>query len=52
MKNLLAVSEIVKKWKENNELQLPNFDPKRIEELKNSIKYPDDGSFKMKEEEE
>ncbi|KAF2514728.1 mechanosensitive ion channel family protein [Flavobacterium zhairuonense] len=47
-----AVSEIVKKWKENNELQLPNFDPKRIEELKNSIKYPDDGSFIMKEEEE
>ncbi|WPO78350.1 mechanosensitive ion channel family protein [Flavobacterium sp. KACC 22761] len=46
-----AVSKIVKKWKENNELQLPYFDPKRIEELKDSIKYPDDGSFKMKEEE-
>ncbi|MCC4920307.1 mechanosensitive ion channel family protein [Flavobacterium chungbukense] len=39
------VSETVKKWKENNELQLPKFDPKRVEELKNSIKYPDDGSF-------
>jgi len=40
------VSETVKKWKENNELQLPKFDPKRIEELKGSLKYPDDGSFK------
>ena len=47
-----AVAETVKKWKENNELQLPKFDPKRIEELRNSIKYPDDGSFKSKEEEE
>lgn len=47
----VAVSETVKKWKENNELQLPQFDPKRIEELKNSIKYPGDGSFKSKEEE-
>ncbi len=40
-----AVSETVKKWKENNELQLPKFDPKRVEELKGSIKYPDDGSY-------
>ncbi|WP_281232767.1 mechanosensitive ion channel family protein [Flavobacterium gelatinilyticum] len=44
------VSETVKKWKENNELQIPKFDPKRIEELKDSIKYPDDGSFKLKED--
>ncbi|MEN2416342.1 mechanosensitive ion channel family protein [Flavobacterium mesophilum] len=48
----VAVSEIVKKWKANNELQLPYFNPKRIEELKNTIKYPDDGSFIMKDEEE
>ncbi|MDP5199845.1 mechanosensitive ion channel family protein [Flavobacterium sp. DG2-3] len=39
------VAETVKKWKENNELQLPKFDPKRVENLKGSIKYPDDGSF-------
>ncbi|MDY0989543.1 hypothetical protein SOM12_19080 [Flavobacterium sp. CFBP9031] len=39
------ISETVKKWKENNELQLPKFDPKRVEELKDSIKYPDKGSF-------
>ncbi|MCP2025345.1 MscS family membrane protein [Flavobacterium sp. HSC-32F16] len=45
-----AVSETVKKWKENNELQLPKFDPKRVEELRDSIKYPDEGSFKPKEE--
>lgn len=45
-----AVSEIVKKWKEKNELQVPQFDPKRIEELENSIEYPDKGSFKPKEE--
>ncbi|MFD1602207.1 mechanosensitive ion channel family protein [Flavobacterium artemisiae] len=45
-----AVSETVKKWKENNELQVPKFDPKRIEELKGTIKYPDDGSFKPEED--
>lgn len=45
-----AVSETVKKWKEKNELQLPQFDPKRIEELENSIEYPDKGSFKPKKE--
>ncbi|MBS7253721.1 mechanosensitive ion channel family protein [Flavobacterium branchiicola] len=44
------VSETVKKWKENNELQLPKFDPKRVEELRNSIKYPDEGSFKPDED--
>lgn len=45
-----AISETVKKWKENNELQLPKFDPKRVEEIKDSLKYPGDGSFKPKEE--
>ncbi|AXB58069.1 mechanosensitive ion channel family protein [Flavobacterium fluviale] len=45
-----AVFETVKKWKEKNELQLPEFDPKRVEELKGSIKYPDDGSFKPDED--
>lgn len=47
---IAAVSETVKKWKEKNELQVPQFDPKRIEELKSSIEYPDKGSFKPKEE--
>lgn len=39
----------VKKWKDNNELQLPEFDPARVEELKGSIKYPDEGSYKPDE---
>jgi MscS family membrane protein len=39
----------VKKWKDNNDLQLPEFDPARVEELKGSIKYPDEGSYKPDE---
>lgn len=46
---LAIVSETVNKWKENNELQLPKFDPKRVEDLKGSIEYPGEGSFKIKE---
>jgi MscS family membrane protein len=34
----------VKSWKDNNAMQLPNFDPKRIEELKGTITYPPEGS--------
>lgn len=40
----------VKKWKDNNELQLPEFDPARVEELKGSIQYPGEGSFKKPDE--
>lgn len=40
----------VKKWKDNNELQLPEFDPARVEELKDSIQYPGEGSFKKPDE--
>ncbi|MBO9584329.1 MAG: mechanosensitive ion channel family protein [Flavobacterium sp.] len=43
-------AKTVKKWKENNELQLPKFDPKRVEELKDSIEYPPKGSFNPDEE--
>lgn len=39
----------VKKWKENKELQLPNFDPETIKDLKDSIPYPPEGSVKRKE---
>lgn len=46
----VEVAETVKKWKENNELQLPKFDPKRVEELKDSIQYPGEGSYKVPEE--
>ncbi|SFD96951.1 mechanosensitive ion channel family protein [Flavobacterium phragmitis] len=45
-----AISETIKKWKENNELQLPKFDPKRVEELKDTLKYPDKGSFNTDQE--
>jgi len=47
-----AVSGIVAKWKENNELQLPGFDPKRVEELKDSIQYPEQGSARLNIKEE
>ncbi len=36
--------ERVKKWKESGEMQIPSFDPNRIEELRNSISYPPEGS--------
>lgn len=36
--------ETVKKWRENSELQLPKFDQKRVDELKGSIQYPEEGS--------
>ena len=45
------VAKTVKKWKKNGELQLPKFDPKRVEELKGSIKYPGEGSFNPDDEE-
>lgn len=37
-------TETVKAWRENSELQLPKFDPKRVEELKGTIRYPEEGS--------
>jgi len=39
-----ATNETVKAWRENNELQLPKFDPKHIEQLKGTIRYPEEGS--------
>ncbi|AHM61132.1 MscS mechanosensitive ion channel [Flammeovirgaceae bacterium 311] len=36
--------EKVKKWKEEGEMQLPNFDAARINALRNSIIYPPEGS--------
>lgn len=40
--------EEVRKWQEENEMQIPAFDPKEIERLKSSIKYPPPGSVKRK----
>ena len=40
----------VRSWKETNELQIPAFDIDRINEIKNTIKYPPEGSVKNKKE--
>lgn len=42
--------EMVKKWKENHEMQIPSFDDERKASLKNTIIYPPDGSVKKREE--
>lgn len=45
--------DTVKQWKEKGELQLPKFDPKHVEEIKGSIRYPEEGSVvKPREEDE
>ncbi|WP_224996200.1 mechanosensitive ion channel family protein [Cesiribacter sp. SM1] len=36
--------ETVRKWREEGEMQIPNFDASRINELKGSIPYPPQGS--------
>jgi MscS family membrane protein len=38
----------VQKWRDTGELQIPNFDPDRIDDLKNSIEYPAKGSAQGK----
>ena len=39
-----ATNDIVKQWKDNNELHLPSFTPEQIEKLKGSVKYPSEGA--------
>lgn len=46
--NGAKAEEMVKKWKENNEMQIPGFDEERKESLKNTIVYPPPGSVKNK----
>jgi len=41
----------VKQWVDNKELQLPQFDPEHIEKLKDTIKYPPEGSVIKTDEE-
>ena len=43
--------EQARKWKEEGEMQIPGFDPDRIEQLKNSIPYPPEGSSRRTNEE-
>jgi MscS family membrane protein len=42
------VEDKVKGWKENNNMQLPGFDPDKIKELKDTIPYPPEGSVRNK----
>jgi MscS family membrane protein len=42
------VEDKVKGWKENNDMQLPGFDPDKIKELKDTIPYPPEGSVRNK----
>lgn len=37
-------ADTVKAWREKGELQLPKFDPKHVESIKESIVYPEEGS--------
>lgn len=39
-----AVSDTVKTWKENNELQVPRFHQDKIDEIEDSIVYPSEGA--------
>ena len=41
----------VKKWRENGELQIPQFDPEKVKELKNKADYPPEGSSLRKSKE-
>lgn len=39
-----STADTVRSWKENNDLQLPNFTPEKIQQLKNTLPYPEEGS--------
>ena len=41
--------EKVKEWREKGELQIPQFDPERIEQIKDKTPYPPPGSAKRKD---
>ena len=42
--------EKVKEWRQKGELQIPQFDPEKVEELKGKTTYPPEGSAKQKNE--
>jgi MscS family membrane protein len=46
-----GAEEKVKKWRESQELHIPHFDRKKIDELRNSILYPPEGSSSSKPQE-
>lgn len=39
-----SAEEKVKEWREKGEMQIPGFSPERMEQLKNTISYPPEGS--------
>lgn len=39
-----AAEDKVKAWREAGDLQIPNFSPEKIMELKDTLKYPEEGS--------
>ncbi len=41
--------EKVKQWREKGELQIPQFDPEKIEQIKDKTPYPPQGSSKRKD---
>ena len=43
--------EKVKEWRDKGELQIPQFDPEKLEEIKDKTPYPPEGSAKRKNEE-
>lgn len=40
--------EQVKKWQQDEDLQIPHFDPEKIKEIENKIPYPPEGSVDRK----
>jgi len=42
--------EKVKEWRQKGELQIPQFDPEKVEELKGKTTYPPEGSARQKNE--
>ena len=42
--------EKVREWRQKGELQIPQFDPEKVEELKGKTTYPPEGSAKQKNE--
>lgn len=41
---LTEVSAKIKEWRDAEQLQVPKFDPDKVQELKDSINYPDEGT--------
>ena len=46
------IAETVKQWKDNNELQLPKFDPKHVDKIKGTLDYPEKGSVMREDKKE